>query len=75
MVEHLTIRANTFPSGHVAGSLAVALAVIGVMPGFGLLFLFLAGSIAAACIVGRYHYIADVVTGALLTLVIWSVVT
>jgi membrane-associated phospholipid phosphatase len=75
MVEHLTIRANTFPSGHVAGSLAAALAVMRAMPGLGLVLLFLAGSIAAACIVGRYHYIADVVTGVLLTVLIWSVVT
>jgi membrane-associated phospholipid phosphatase len=75
MVEHLTIRANTFPSGHVAGSLAVALAVIRAMPGFGLVLLFLAASIAAACVVGRYHYIVDVVAGVALTLVIWSVVT
>ena len=75
MVEHLTIRANTFPSGHVAGSLAAALAVMRVMPELGLVLLFLAGSIAVACVVGRYHYIADVVTGAVLTMVIWSVVT
>jgi membrane-associated phospholipid phosphatase len=75
MVEHLTIRANTFPSGHVAGSLAVALAVVRAMPVFGLVLLFLAGSIAAACIVGRYHYIVDVVAGVVLTLLIWSVVT
>jgi membrane-associated phospholipid phosphatase len=75
MVEHLTIRANTFPSGHVAGSLAAALAVMRAMPGFGLVLLFFAGSIAAACIVGRYHYIVDVVTGVLLTVLIWSVVT
>ena len=75
MVEHLTIRANTFPSGHVAGSLAAALAVMRAMPGLGLVLLFLAGSIAAACIVGRYHYIVDVVTGVLLTVLIWSVVT
>jgi membrane-associated phospholipid phosphatase len=45
------------------------------MPELGLVLLFLAGSIAVACVVGRYHYIADVVTGALLTMVIWSVVT
>ena len=75
MVEHLTIRANTFPSGHVAGSLAVALAVIGVMPGAGLLFLVLAASIALACVVGRYHFIIDVVAGVALTLVIWAAVT
>jgi membrane-associated phospholipid phosphatase len=75
MVEHLTIRANTFPSGHVAGSLAVALAVMRVMPGPGLVLLILAASIAVACIVGRYHYIVDVLAGVALTVAIWSVVT
>ena len=75
MVEHLTIRANTFPSGHVAGSLAVALAVIRVLPGAGLVFLALAASIAVACVVGRYHYVIDVVAGVGLTLAIWAVVT
>jgi membrane-associated phospholipid phosphatase len=70
MVENLTIRANTFPSGHVAGSLAVALAVIGVMPGTGLLLIVLAASIAVACVVGRYHYVIDVVAGIALTLMI-----
>jgi membrane-associated phospholipid phosphatase len=75
MVENLTIRANTFPSGHVAGSLAVALAVITTMPGIGLLFLVLAASIAIACVAGRYHYLVDVVAGIFLTLAIWAVVT
>ncbi len=75
MVEHLTIRVNTFPSGHVAGSLAVALAVIRVMPGAALLFLVLAASIAVACVVGRYHYVIDVIAGIGLTLAIWTVVT
>ena len=75
MVEHLTIRANTFPSGHVAGSLAVALAVIRVMPGAGLVFLVFAASIAVACVVGRYHYVIDVLAGAALALAIWAVVT
>jgi membrane-associated phospholipid phosphatase len=75
MVENLTIRANTFPSGHAAGSLAVALAVIGVMPGIGLLFLVLAASIAVACVAGRYHYTVDVAAGIALALAIWAVVT
>jgi membrane-associated phospholipid phosphatase len=75
MVEHLTIRANTFPSGHVAGSLAVALAVMRAMPELGLVLLFLAGSIAVACVVGRYHYIVDVMAGVLLTGGIWFLVT
>jgi membrane-associated phospholipid phosphatase len=75
MVEHLTIRANTFPSGHVAGSLAAALAVMRAMPELGLVLLFLAGSIAVACVVGRYHYIVDVIAGVLLTGSIWFLVT
>jgi len=75
MVEHLTIRANTFPSGHAAGSLAVGLGVLRVLPRLGLVFLILAASIAVASVVGRYHYILDVVAGIVLTLAIWSVFT
>jgi membrane-associated phospholipid phosphatase len=69
-----TIGANTFPSGHVAVSLAVAFAVMGVLPWVGLVFLIIALSIAAACIVGRYHYVVDVVAGIALALGVWAVV-
>lgn len=72
MVRHLTIGVNTFPSGHVAGSLAVAFAVIGALPWTGVLLLVLAVSIAAACIVGRYHYIVDVIAGAALACGVWA---
>lgn len=75
MVRHATIRVNTFPSGHVAGSLATALAVIGAMPLTGATLLVLATSVSVACIVGRYHYAVDVVTGALLAGGVWAVVT
>lgn len=71
MVRQFTIQANTFPSGHVAGSLAVAFAVIGAMPWAGAVLLGLAVSISLACIVGRYHYVVDVIAGAALALVIW----
>ena len=71
MVQHLTIRVNTFPSGHAAGSLAVALAIIGVLPWTGALLLALAAAICVACVVGRYHYIVDVVAGAGVALVLW----
>lgn len=74
MVSTFTIRANTFPSGHVAGSLAVALAVGGVMPWAGAIFFALAISISVACVVGRYHYAVDVVAGAALALAIWILV-
>jgi membrane-associated phospholipid phosphatase len=70
-VRHLTICVNTFPSGHVAASLAVALAVIGPVPIAGVILLILASSIAIACVVGRYHYIVDVVAGAALAVVLF----
>ena len=74
MVEQFTIRANTFPSGHAAGSLAVACAVVDVMPWTGSMFFGLALSISLACIVGRYHYVVDVLAGGVLALVICAVV-
>ena len=74
VVRHFTIRATTFPSGHAAGSLAIALALAGVMPYAAGVFLFFALSISAACVVGRYHYVVDVVAGAVLALAIWLVV-
>jgi membrane-associated phospholipid phosphatase len=74
MVQHLTIRANTFPSGHVAASLAVALAVAPAMPLAGAVFGLLAVSIGVACVVGRYHYVVDVAAGAVLALAIWVAV-
>jgi membrane-associated phospholipid phosphatase len=75
MVQHLTIRVNTFPSGHAAGSLAVGLALIGVLPWIGALLLVLAVAICLACIVGRYHYIVDVAAGAAVALALWLMVT
>jgi len=70
-VERLTIRANTFPSGHAAGSLAVALGVIGPLPAAGIVLLALAVAICAAAVVGRYHYAIDVIAGIVLALVIF----
>jgi hypothetical protein len=74
MVRTLTINANTLPSGHVAGSLAVAFALVGPMPWAGAVCLLLATSISVACVVGRYHYIVDGVTGAALAVAIWGIV-
>jgi len=72
MVQNATIRVNTFPSGHVAVSLAIALALIGTMPLAGGIFLALALSIGMGCVIGRYHYAVDVVTGAALAILVWA---
>jgi membrane-associated phospholipid phosphatase len=74
MVEAFTIRANTFPSGHVAGSLAVAFALLGPLPAAGAVFLLLALSITVACVVGRYHYVVDAVAGAALAIAVWAAI-
>jgi membrane-associated phospholipid phosphatase len=75
VVENLTIRVNTFPSGHVAVSFAVAAGVFTALPAMGVLFFVLSCSIAVACVVGRYHYFMDVLTGALLALIVVGVMT
>jgi membrane-associated phospholipid phosphatase len=65
LLNHYSVQACIFPSGHVAATTAVALAVREHAPRLGMLFLFLAASVALATVYGRYHYIADAVAGAL----------
>jgi membrane-associated phospholipid phosphatase len=69
LLDHYSVQACIFPSGHVAAVTAVALAVRRHAQRFGMLFLFLAASVALATVYGRYHYAADAVTGALVGVV------
>jgi membrane-associated phospholipid phosphatase len=75
LVRNATIGVNTFPSGHVAVSIAIGLAVVAVMPATGAVLLVLALSIAVACVVGRFHYAVDAVAGAAWSLLVWLLVT
>jgi membrane-associated phospholipid phosphatase len=74
MVERFTIHANTFPSGHVAGSLAVAFALFDAMPWVGAAILLLAISISIATVVGRYHYVVDGIAGMALAFAVSAIV-
>lgn len=65
VLERYSVQACIFPSGHVAGAVATALAVRADRPRLGVLFLIAAASIAASTVFGRYHYSADAVAGAL----------
>jgi hypothetical protein len=67
-----SIGVNTIPSGHAAGSVAVALAVGSVMPRAGAVYLLLAASITVATVLGRYHYVVDSVLGVLVALAVWA---
>ncbi len=73
-VRHTSHCANTFPSGHAAGSLAVAFGVLTAVPAAGAAFAAVALAIAVASVVGRYHYFVDVITGAALALVVVAAV-
>jgi len=72
-VRHTSHCANTFPSGHAAGSLAVALAVLPLMPLAGAVLLIVALMISVGCITGRYHYTVDVLAGIALALALWAI--
>jgi membrane-associated phospholipid phosphatase len=57
------VGASLFPSGHVAATTAMALALYKYLPRVGIVFLILAASIALATVYGRYHYAADAIAG------------
>lgn len=73
VVKNATTGVNTFPSGHVAVTIAVALGVMASLPVAGVVLLVCAASIAVACVVGRYHYTLDVLAGAALGLGVCAV--
>jgi len=73
VVRNATTGVNTFPSGHVAVTIAVACGVFSSLPIVGLLLFLCAASIAVACVVGRYHYTVDVLAGAALGLGVCAV--
>ena len=73
LLDHYGVQACIFPSGHVAAVTAVALAVRKHAPRLGVLFLFLAASVAVATVYGRYHYAADAVAGALVGVAAYKV--
>jgi membrane-associated phospholipid phosphatase len=69
-----SIHANTIPSGHAAGALACALAISDALPAAGAGFAALAVCIAAASVLGRYHYLADAVLGFVVAIAAWMIV-
>lgn len=75
ILRHASIRVNTFPSAHVAASLAIALVVLRFLPAAGLVLLALAISIGIGAAAGRYHYVADVIAGAALAILVFLIRT
>lgn len=73
ILARYSVQACIFPSGHVAGAVATALAVRAQRPRLGMLFIFAAASIAASTVFGRYHYTADALAGALVGMVAYAI--
>jgi membrane-associated phospholipid phosphatase len=71
LLRHASIQAITFPSAHVASSAAATLVLIRLEPSVGLIFLWVALSIAVVTVVGGYHYAADVLFALLVAILVF----
>lgn len=71
VLRHTSIQVNTFPSAHVAATIAASLALLRLIPMAGLVFLWISISIAVGTVMGRYHYAADALTGIVLAIVVF----
>jgi membrane-associated phospholipid phosphatase len=68
--KHGSIHAISFPSAHVASSLAVSLVLLRLVPIAGVVFLVITFLIAAGAVAGGYHYAIDVLLGAAVALIV-----
>jgi len=69
LLGRASIQLNTVPSGHAAAAVATALAVGVCLPLVGLILGLIAIGILGSSVLGRYHYAADTLSGAVLALV------
>lgn len=72
IVRWFSIQLNTFPSAHVTATLGSSLALLYFVPTIGLPFVLASIGIALGAVFGRYHYAADVLVAALLTIVVFT---
>jgi membrane-associated phospholipid phosphatase len=64
LLDHGSIKVNTFPSGHAAGAVSASLALLGLLPAAGVCYAIIAVGILLGAVRGRYHYALDVALGA-----------
>jgi len=74
LLQHASIRVNTFPSGHAAEAAAAALLLMDVPPILTACVVVNAVAISAAAVLGRYHYAADALLGWLTALLVVSII-
>jgi len=69
VLDRMSHRLNTFPSGHVAVSIAAALSLWPVLPAASAVAAAIAAGVAVGAVTGRYHDALDVLAGAVVGLV------
>jgi membrane-associated phospholipid phosphatase len=74
ILRRASIQLNTFPSAHVASTVAGSLVLLRMVPAAGAVFLIVSLSIAAGAVLGRYHFTLDVILGALVSLTVFIVI-
>ena len=67
-----SVQVNTFPSGHAAEGLALALLVLDAPMPLVVVMFFCAAAISAGAVLGRYHYAADAFAGWFVALLVWG---
>jgi membrane-associated phospholipid phosphatase len=67
----VSVRVNTFPSGHAAEALAAALLTTAAPAPVPILMLLNALAVSAGAVLGRYHYAVDAVAGWLVAAAVW----
>lgn len=71
IVRWFSIQLNTFPSAHVTATLGSSLVLLHFLPSTGLVFVLISIGIALGAVLGRYHYAADVLVAAALTVLVY----
>ncbi len=71
VVRAFSTELNTFPSAHVTATLGSSLVLLHFVPGIGLLFVLISIGIGLGAVMGRYHYAADVLLAALITVAVY----
>lgn len=73
LLSRASVGDNTFPSGHAAIALTIALTVGARMPIAGAAIGVIAAGVVAGSLLGRYHYTADAVAGIAVAAIAFAV--
>jgi hypothetical protein len=75
LLRYASVHANSFPSAHVATTMAASLALAHILPLAGFIFFWTSFSIAVAVVLGRYHYLGDSILGCAIAAAVFMAAT